>query len=551
MAAAEELLGRQDYTAAAERLGGLLTANPQSPYAPLARLKLAFAYLRLSRFDDAATLLRQASPESRKRVEVLLMLAEAEEGAGRVGAAFEAAEEALRQAGERPVLKTCQYRLKGLGQRLSAADAEALGQRFQQGYAAGVVRFRQAQLAAEAGRTDVALKLLDTFGRDFPGHDLGQDADTLRRQLEGEGRGGPPAAAKQEKLHTIGVLIPQGGGFRAVGDQVLKGLVLATGVFAAEPVSAKRFRLAVRGLGQNAQTAAEGVKELAMTEDALVVVALLDAAHAEAAAREAQRLGLPLLALCQDPKLPVGGGVFRNFLTPRQQVESLAQFAASRGLTSIAVLYPRDGYGKEMAALMRAAAPTAGVTIAAEASYEPAYTSVAEPIKQLLKQLPAKKPGQEELPFQAVFLPEGSQRALTILPQFSYAGLRGLTFLGPNLWNDARLAKGLAGFSGAVFFADAFDPASFEPAVLAFAQGWREEFGEEPGYLAAQSYDDAWIIIRAVEAGAASREDLVRLLSGLREFPGVTGRTSFSEAGEAAKSPQVLTVSGGQIRPAN
>lgn len=541
MAAAEEMLARRDWAGAAGRLGELLSNHPGSPYAPLARLKLAFAYLRLARFEEAATLLRAASAESRSRVEVLLMLAEAEEGAGRPQAAFEAAQEALARSGQRAVARTCQERLKALGAVLDAAQAEDLSARLTQGYGAGVLRLRRAELAAEAGDSGAALRLLETFAHDFPGHDLTEEADALRRQLEGEGRG---AAARPL---TIGVLIPQEGGFRAVGEQVLKGLMLATDVFAGEPRPARSFRLAVRELGSSGEAAAAGLRELATQEEALAVVALLGSAHGEAAAREARRLAVPLLALCQDPKLPVGGGVFRNFLTPRAQVERLARFAEERGMNAVAILYPRDAYGREMAALMREAAPLAGLRVAAEASYEPAHTNVGEAIGRLL----AGRKGPDDLPFQAVFVPDGSQKALLVLPQFAVAKVRGVAFLGPNLWNDPRFAKGMAGTGVEVYFADAFETDSTEPAAAAFIQGFRDSFGEEPGYLAAQSYDDAWMVIRAVEAGAGSREELVRILSGLTEFPGVTGHTGFGPDGEARKALRVFTVRGGQIRPAN
>jgi len=552
MAAAEQSLARQDYAGAAPRLEGLLKASPGSLFAPLARLKLAYAYMRLSRYGEAAELLRAASPESRSRVEVLLMLSEAEEGAGRLPESFGAAQEALLRAGERPVARTCQQRLKAVAAHLTEAQAAGMTSHYQ-GYAAGVLALTQARAAAKAGRNADALKLLDAVQRDQAGTDLATEAQQLAKQLSGEGRGA--AASPSPKRYTIGVLIPQEGAFQAVGLQVLKGVALAVGIFGGELAGdasqdafkdtskgAPLVRLAVRDCGKGGAQAAQALADLA-EDDAVAVVGLFGAAHAEAAGRAAQRLKLPLLALCQDPRLPVGGGVFRNFITPRQQVERLAAYARERGWTSLAILYPRDRYGQDMAAVMRTAAPVAGLKVVAEASYDPAQPNYIAALKQLAT---PKKKGKKPEAFQAVFIPEGPQKAVAIIAQLADR-LRGVACLGPNLWNDARLTRGLGETNAQVYFADVFDAGSNEPAVRGFVAGYNRAYNEEPGYLAAQGYDDALIVMQAVERGASGGEQMIRALAGTKGFEGVTGRTSLAASGEVSKALQVFTVQAGRI----
>jgi branched-chain amino acid transport system substrate-binding protein len=364
----------------------------------------------------------------------------------------------------------------------------------------------------------------------------------------------PSPTAAAQKLFTIGVLVPQEGGFRGSGEQVLKGVELAVGVFELPTGKGRAFRVAVRDCGASGETAAAALRQLAVEEQAKAVVALLGTAHAEAVAREAARLKLPLLALCKDRKLATGGFVFRNFLTPNAQVQRLAAFAKGRGVTRLAMLYPRDGYGKEMAALMRSAAPKAGLKVVAEASYEPTRSDLGDTVKKLLAQrkkgvkVPEGKPVIE-----AVFVPEGAVRAAVILPQFGYAGVRGLKFLGPNLWNNALLVEGLGEFPGEVYFVDAFNAASSEPAVQNFVLDYRDTFKEEPGYMAAQGYDDARLIMAASAAAAAGQgaEELARALAQTRDFPGATGLTSLDARGEAKKSLGVFAIQGRRITPAD
>jgi branched-chain amino acid transport system substrate-binding protein len=273
------------------------------------------------------------------------------------------------------------------------------------------------------------------------------------------------------------------------------------------------------------------------------VIAVLGSGTAQAVGQEAQRLKVPLLALSLDPKLPVGGYVFRNFLTPRSQVERLAQFAKDQGWTNLGLFYPQDGYGKEMASLMRRAASKAGLSVVSEAAYDPKQSNVAEALQRFKEQAKGKT-------IQAVFVPEGSARAAIVVAQFPYAGLRGVKFLGPNLWDDPRFAAGLRDSSEEVYFVEGFFGGQTSLAVQDFVASYRRLFGEDPSYLAAQGYDDAWLIGRALEGGATSREALARALAGTKDFEGVTGLTTMRQGGEAAKSLVVLTLRGGEVTPA-
>ncbi|MFH0809790.1 MAG: penicillin-binding protein activator [Pseudomonadota bacterium] len=346
----------------------------------------------------------------------------------------------------------------------------------------------------------------------------------------------PPTAAKPDIL-TIGVLVPQSGRFQIVGDQTLKGVELAAEVFGRP--QAGGARVAVRDCGAGAEAAAAGLRQLAAEEGAQVVIALLGSSHARRVGQEAKQLGLPLLALCRDAGLPCGEMVFRNFLTSRGQVEHLAAFAKERNLLRLAIVWPQDAYGKEMAALMRAEASRRGLKVVAEAGYDPKQSNIAANLKALAPKTPVD----------AVFLPEGCVKAAVLIPQFAHAGLRNIKFLGPNLWNDPRFVVGLEGSSIEAFFPDAFQLDSPDPAVNSFVEGYRGLFGEDPSYVAAQSYDDARMALAAFASGAKSRPAVARALAATKDFAGVTGTTSLSAKGDAKKALCTLTIRQRRITP--
>ena len=81
--------------------------------------------------------------------------------------------------------------------------------------------------------------------------------------------------------------------------------------------------------------------------------------------------------------------------------------------------------------------------------------------------------------------------------------------------------------------------------MKAFIDLYRENFESDPGILAATGYDTMEIVKNLLANNLMiSREDLQKGLSGLHDFDGVTGRTSFNMEGEVEKEPILLTISG-------
>jgi ABC-type branched-subunit amino acid transport system substrate-binding protein len=120
--------------------------------------------------------------------------------------------------------------------------------------------------------------------------------------------------------------------------------------------------------------------------------------------------------------------------------------------------------------------------------------------------------------------------------------------LGINGWNSPELLR-VAGSSieGAVFV-DGFFVHSPYPFVRTFVDRYFEQFGEEPTILEAQGYDVAGILLGILQnPRVVTREDVRQALSRLRNYPGVTGATSFNLQGEAEKILFLLQVQNGNI----
>ena len=239
-----------------------------------------------------------------------------------------------------------------------ASAAEQLGKR----QPAFRVRLAQAERAFAAGDTATAADAL-TAARQLPlsEPDVARLAALETRLAEAPTSGLlglRPSAAPFGALPagtgvegTLGVVLPLSGPYAPFGEEVLEGVLLASGLFDAEraAIGASKLRIEVR----DSNTGVEGaVRDLAARDDVVAILGPLLADASEAAAVVAEEEEIPLLSFTRREEVAEGRPhVVRVGETPRVEAELLAEYATNQlGLTRFAILYPDDGYGRALRA---------------------------------------------------------------------------------------------------------------------------------------------------------------------------------------------------------
>lgn len=431
--------------------------------------------------------------------------------------------------------------------QLSAAQLAEAAFMFQGsavGQAAGLQlalrNWRAGDLVAARRQVEAVLQQPDAF----PGR---EEAVKLRDRLSGA-----PVRSR-----VLGVILPLSGRYAAFGKAVQRGMELALEQFgsAEYPV-----QLLFRDSAGDAQRGARAVSELANAEQVLAVLGPLTGSVAEAAAARAQLERLPLLTLSQrDGLAETGPYVFRCSLTSALQARALAHYAIEeQGLRTFAILAPDNRLGRQMSSRFTAEIEQRGGRIVAARRYAADATDFRRQIL-LIKgenpdapQKPAESPetpeDEEELPFEALFIPDYAERVGLIAPQLAYYGVRDVALLGINGWNDPELLRLANGYVEGAVFTDGFFRYSPYPFVESFVNSYFERYGEEPTILEAQGYDAAGILLAHLARGEdLSREQLRQALSRLQNYPGVAGATSFDAQGDAQKVLFLLQVQSGNI----
>jgi len=364
--------------------------------------------------------------------------------------------------------------------------------------------------------------------------------------------------SKPVDRYAIGCVLPLSGRYAVAGNKALDAIVLASGLF--DPIVKTPIKLIIEDSQSQPETARAAVAKLALQDGVICILGPLGADESLDAAREAQRLKVPIITLTQREGITdTGNYVFRSYLTNRVEIVSLVKYAIQEmALSRFAVLYPDDDYGREMEKLFREEVLRRKGEILKVIPYQTTETDFADEIKSIsdLKQSsPAVKGGESpededrpDMGFDALFIPDSPARISMIVPQLAFHNVRGVKLLGTSTWDTPDILKAGSDLLEDAIFVDAFSPNSYYPEVNDFTDIYYTNYSREPGAAEALAYDAAGIIVKIIrEDGIKTRDQFRENLLNVRNYRGVTGKTSFSGGRDARKDVFVLTIKDGHI----
>lgn len=83
--------------------------------------------------------------------------------------------------------------------------------------------------------------------------------------------------------------------------------------------------------------------------------------------------------------------------------------------------------------------------------------------------------------------------------------------------------------------------------IKEFIKKFRGKYGVDPEYYAPIGYDAVKILALAIEKGGFRPEQIKNALYQIKDFPGLSGTTSFDENGDVIKPVILKTVKNGRF----
>jgi len=398
-------------------------------------------------------------------------------------------------------------------------------------YQLGLRKF-QADQPAEA------LKVFSEYIKKFPGHQNQEEAREfialINQRLE-------------FNRNDIGCLLPLSGTHAAFGIRALRGIKLALNTYQSLH-NETQFNLIVQDSQSDELNAAKGVQALNKKNVSAIIGPM---SACEFAVKEAQTQKVPIIVLSQKDGIPdLGDYVFRNFLTPQMQIDTIVPYAIEKlGVQRFTILYPEDTYGQTFMKLFQDKVFAYGKQIVSVEAYTPGQTDFRESIKKLINHSDAVRndvgetgkeahPRQEEgiVDIDAVFMPDMYSTVGLIAPQLRFYGVENVLLLGTNLWHSERLIEMTRKYVQGALVPDAFSSESNKEQVVDFINRYENAFQEKPKFIEAVAYDTAMMLFQALgQPEIKSRKELKDYFQKIRNYEGVTGLTSFKSNGDIDK----------------
>lgn len=395
-------------------------------------------------------------------------------------------------------------------------------------------------------KPDEAVRALTGFVKSFPEHENLQQAKLLIEEIAGK---------TVYSRYTIGCLLPLSGPYRKYGNRAMKGIELALSQFNSKATNPS-IHLLIKDTGGNPDKAILAMHDLQNDQVAAIIGPIITA---EAVATEAQHSGIPMITITQKENITeISDNIFRNFITPEMQVKAVVSYAAEvLEVKNFAVLYPEEKYGTLFMNLFWDEVLKYGGRIVGAESYNPSHTDFKDPIKKLvglyyevpddLKEKPDDENEEPEpvVDFEAIFIPDGPTKVGLIIPQLAFHDIEDVYLLGTKLWHSKKLVDMTKEYIQRAIIPDGFFHESTSVRVRDFVEKFEKTFAEKPGFIEAIAYDTSMILFQILSTpDIRSRNAIKNELMQLKNFPGVTGLTSFDDKGDVKKELSLLRIKG-------
>ena len=397
----------------------------------------------------------------------------------------------------------------------------------------------------QAGQPEEALKIFSEYLKKFPGHENQEQAMELITLIN---------QGLVFNRNDIGCLLPLSGSHAAFGMRALKGIKLALDTYHSLH-NGTHFNIIVQDSQSDEQQAVQGVQALNKKNVSAIIGPM---SACEIAVKEAQKQKVPIIVLSQKNGIPdLGDYVFRNFLTPQIQIDTIVTYSIEKlGARSFVILYPKDTYGQIFMKLFQNAVTAHGGKIFSIEGYQPGQTDFGEIIKKLTshssevrndegaaKNVTHQRQEWDNVDFDAVFIPDTYSTIGLIAPQLRYYDIEDVILMGNNLWHSDHLIEKTRKYVQGALVTDAFYSDSNKKNVVDFINRFENEFQEKPKFIEAVAYDTAMMLFQILsQPEIKSREEVKDRLQNIRNYDGVTGLTSFRRDGEVDKKLYLLRI---------
>ncbi|MBI5042351.1 MAG: penicillin-binding protein activator [Nitrospirae bacterium] len=547
-------LSKREYENAAVYYKKIVEMLPRTDLFSEARYKLGICSFELKRTDDALLLLSEEAklphPSDRK-ASINKYLSEIYIIKKDYLLSVKALTSALNETADESEKSRQRNRIKGIIEEyFDSSLLREITKTYPGAFPSDIALIKLIKTYIKSGDYVNAEASAKDFIASFPKHEFVPEANRLLKEIKEK-----PKIGRLK----IGAILPLTGRLSTFGKDIQDGINLAISEH-NEKKGEEPIMLIIKDSEGVPEKAVKSMEELANVDKVMAVIGPVSNKEVEAAAKGLDTLEMPAITpsayAINLPKM--SKYLFRNALTNELQAKAVVEYAINKlNLKRFVVIHPDDAYGTELKDFFtKEVVRLNGEIIHIETfgledvdfggqmerikeadlkKYGTFETTMSQ--KEEGKVVTVYKPG-----FDAVFIPAEYNKIVLIAPQLALHDIKGVTMLGTNGWNSNDLIQLGERYVDGSIFVDSFFIDSPRPIVKDFVKRYRFKYEADPTFLSAQAYDTAKILIKIFKEGAANSKDVNEALFKIKDFDGVTGRTSFDQDGEVQKNLFMIKV---------
>ncbi len=287
-------------------------------------------------------------------------------------------------------------------------------------------------------------------------------------------------------------------------------------------------------------SAVSAVKKLIDIDNVEAILGPLTSSNVLAVAPVVEARQKVLLSPCgSSPKITDAGDyIFRNWPSDDFEGAAMAAFLGQQlHIKKVVVMAINNEYGLGLQKVFIRRANELGLEVLGVLSFEQGATDFRTQVAKISKLKP-----------EAVYVPGHAKEVAMIIRQCYEIGVRavfasGVAFGSPEVFSIAGNAA-----EGSYYTAPFFDLKNPDERVRVFEEAYKTKFHEEPEVFAAHAYDATKILVAALQQVDGNTDRLKEALYQIRDFPGVTGSTTFDKNGDVIKQVAIKVVKDGAFQ---
>jgi branched-chain amino acid transport system substrate-binding protein len=350
------------------------------------------------------------------------------------------------------------------------------------------------------------------------------------------------SSAAAENAIVVGEFASLTGSEATFGNSSHEGTQLAIDEINAKGgVLGRQLFLKTEDTQSKQQESAIVVRKLISREKAVAILGEVASSRSLEAAPICQGAKIPMISPSStNPKVTeVGDYVFRVCFLDSFQGSILARFAKNtlKSKNAAVITDVSQAYAVGLSEYFKEPFIKEGGKIAAEQKFSGGD-------KDFKAQLTAIKAANPD----AIFVPGYYTEAALICRQARELGIN-VPIFGGDGWEAPELLQIGGSAMENTFYSTHFSPESSDPRAQEFVKKYKAKYNNKvPDAMAALGYDSALVLAEAIKRAGTTDGTKVRdALTGIKDFEGVTGKTTIDPQRNASKAAVVIAVKNGKF----